>query len=338
MTQPKRHGSTDFYRYGFQGQEKDDEVKGEGNSLNYKYRMHDPRIGRFFAVDPLDHEYPWNSPYAFSENRVIDGIDLEGLEYYNKTARVGIALGTNEGVLNNYIRIDRQSNAVTRRAFERVMIDMKHGGENKMYDSYFMWLPNVNLFGDHGILAKGKIVNNKYIWTRDKKEKLVISKNLTKGQNVGYGIGAIVVLIVDEIQRVQRGDFLEDIRETRNHAKNLVKSVDITNKANQMGLIPERYSLTDIAQYILDSETKNNKDDPTYGEGIAKLGEYLYKHRDNLLNDELPTTEKGDVYGEHPLSEEIRNDVKEASNVDEFLKKTKNKKIYAPESLKLTED
>ena len=40
------------YRYGFQGQEKDDEVKGVGNSINYKYRMHDPRSGRFFAVDP----------------------------------------------------------------------------------------------------------------------------------------------------------------------------------------------------------------------------------------------------------------------------------------------
>jgi RHS repeat-associated protein len=68
------------YRYGFQGQEKDDEVKGEGNSVNYKYRMHDPRIGRFFAVDPLTNEYPHNSPYAFSENVVINAIELEGLE------------------------------------------------------------------------------------------------------------------------------------------------------------------------------------------------------------------------------------------------------------------
>ncbi len=80
MTQPKRHGSSDFYRYGFQGQEKDDEIKGEGNSLNYKYRMHDPKIGRFFAVDPLFKEYPHNSSYAFSENVVINAIELEGRE------------------------------------------------------------------------------------------------------------------------------------------------------------------------------------------------------------------------------------------------------------------
>jgi RHS repeat-associated protein len=68
------------YRYGFQNQEKDDELKGAGNSLNYTYRMHDPRVGRFFAVDPLASKYPWNSTYAFSENRVLDAIELEGLE------------------------------------------------------------------------------------------------------------------------------------------------------------------------------------------------------------------------------------------------------------------
>lgn len=78
------------YRYGFQGQEKDDEVKGKGNSVNYTYRMHDPRLGRFFAIDPLAYKYPHNSSYAFSENNVIHMIELEGLEkapskvhYYN---------------------------------------------------------------------------------------------------------------------------------------------------------------------------------------------------------------------------------------------------------------
>jgi len=78
---PNRYANTGDYRYGFQGQEMDDEVKGEGNSLNYTFRMHDPRMGRFFAVDPLFKKYPWNSSYAFSENRVIDGLELEGLEY-----------------------------------------------------------------------------------------------------------------------------------------------------------------------------------------------------------------------------------------------------------------
>jgi RHS repeat-associated protein len=69
------------YSFGFQGQEQDDEMHGStGTSINYKYRMHDARIGRFLSIDPLAEKYPHNSPYAFSENRVIDGIELEGLE------------------------------------------------------------------------------------------------------------------------------------------------------------------------------------------------------------------------------------------------------------------
>ncbi len=88
---PNRHYSTPAYRYGFQGQEKDDELKGEGNSLNYTFRMHDPRVGRFFAIDPMTRSYPWNSPYAFSENRVIDGIDLEGKEFTRALPPVGFS-------------------------------------------------------------------------------------------------------------------------------------------------------------------------------------------------------------------------------------------------------
>jgi hypothetical protein len=34
-------------RYLFQGQEMDDEVKGDGNSVNISFRMHDPRLGRW---------------------------------------------------------------------------------------------------------------------------------------------------------------------------------------------------------------------------------------------------------------------------------------------------
>lgn len=70
----------DAYRYGFQEQEKDDEIKGAGNSVNYKHRMEDPRLGRFFAVDPLVKKFPFWAPYAFSANMPIQFRELEGLE------------------------------------------------------------------------------------------------------------------------------------------------------------------------------------------------------------------------------------------------------------------
>ena len=100
MLLPNRNEAGNEYRYGFQGQENDDEIKGEGNSINYKYRMHDPRVGRFFAVDPLAAEYPWNSPYAFSENSTIAFFELEGLE---KVSMHGYSEEFSEGENNHFL-------------------------------------------------------------------------------------------------------------------------------------------------------------------------------------------------------------------------------------------
>ncbi len=60
-------------------------MKGSGNSINYTYRMHDPRLGRFFAVDPIDDKYPELTPYQFSSNRLVDYVELEGLEGVKET-------------------------------------------------------------------------------------------------------------------------------------------------------------------------------------------------------------------------------------------------------------
>jgi RHS repeat-associated protein len=68
------------YRYGFNGQEKDNEIKGVGNSVNYRHRMEDTRLCRFFAVDPIAKEYPELTTYQVSSLNPIENIELEGLE------------------------------------------------------------------------------------------------------------------------------------------------------------------------------------------------------------------------------------------------------------------
>ena len=76
----ERTGSAEGYRFGFQGQETDDEVYGSENAVSFKYRVHDARIGRFLSVDPLEGKFPTWGPYTFSGNRVIDAHEIEGLE------------------------------------------------------------------------------------------------------------------------------------------------------------------------------------------------------------------------------------------------------------------
>jgi RHS repeat-associated protein len=68
------------YRYGFNGKENDREW-GESLIQDYGMRLYNPALCRFLSVDPLYQSYPWNSTYAFAENRCIDGIDLDGGEF-----------------------------------------------------------------------------------------------------------------------------------------------------------------------------------------------------------------------------------------------------------------
>ena len=66
------------YRYGFNGKEEDDEVKGDGNQIAYENRIYDPRIGRWLSLDPLQKKYPSESHYAFVSNNPIIFSDVDG--------------------------------------------------------------------------------------------------------------------------------------------------------------------------------------------------------------------------------------------------------------------
>jgi RHS repeat-associated protein len=59
----------DFYRLGYQGSEKDDESKGVGNSYTTFFRQLDPRVGRWFSIDPKMSI--WESPYVSMGNNPL---------------------------------------------------------------------------------------------------------------------------------------------------------------------------------------------------------------------------------------------------------------------------
>jgi RHS repeat-associated protein len=66
------------YRYGFNGKENDNEVKGEGNQQDYGMRIYDPRLGKFLRVDPETQKLPQHSPYSYCFNNPILFIDPDG--------------------------------------------------------------------------------------------------------------------------------------------------------------------------------------------------------------------------------------------------------------------
>jgi RHS repeat-associated protein len=72
------NGNSTAQKKGFQDQMLDDELGLNWNT--FKYRNYDPSLARFHNIDPLADDYYYNSTYAFSENKVIQYSELEGLE------------------------------------------------------------------------------------------------------------------------------------------------------------------------------------------------------------------------------------------------------------------
>lgn len=66
------------YRFGFNGKENDNEVKGTGNQLDFGARIYDPRLGRWLSIDPLTGKTPDITPYGYVFNNPYSFIDPDG--------------------------------------------------------------------------------------------------------------------------------------------------------------------------------------------------------------------------------------------------------------------
>lgn len=68
--------------------DKDDELKGSGNSIDAGARMLDTRLGKWFSIDPAFAKYPSLSTYALTANNPIWFYEVDGrvIDVSNLTA------------------------------------------------------------------------------------------------------------------------------------------------------------------------------------------------------------------------------------------------------------
>jgi len=105
--------STRTYWYGFNGQEKDDEINGGGNAYTAMFWEYDSRTGRRWNVDPVK-KY-WQSTYCTFSNNPIIKIDPSGDDdYYDKK---GQYLGSDFSLTTNVRIIERKVFETAQRTF-----------------------------------------------------------------------------------------------------------------------------------------------------------------------------------------------------------------------------
>jgi hypothetical protein len=96
MLVPNRNGNTKEYRYGFNTQEKVNEISGEGNHNTAKFWEYDTRLGRRWNLDPVPKGFI--SGYATLSNNPIWRIDPYGDDdYFNSDGSYNKARSTKTG-------------------------------------------------------------------------------------------------------------------------------------------------------------------------------------------------------------------------------------------------
>lgn len=65
------------YRFGFNGYEREDDIAGTSNVIDFGMRIYDSRLGRFFSTDPI--VYPFWSPYQYDGNSPVSQKDVKGM-------------------------------------------------------------------------------------------------------------------------------------------------------------------------------------------------------------------------------------------------------------------
>jgi RHS repeat-associated protein len=58
--------------------EKEDEVKGSGNSYDFGARIYDARVGRFLSLDAFASKFASQSPFCFAGNTPLMALDVNG--------------------------------------------------------------------------------------------------------------------------------------------------------------------------------------------------------------------------------------------------------------------
>ena len=138
---PGRMENAVEYRFGFNGQEADDEIYGNGNSYTAEFWQYDARLGRRWNVDPKGR--PWESHYASFANNPIIMIDPGGdsTVFYRADGTILFAMTSTKNQPVLCVIPDDQLEAFSK-AKKDILKSKAYSSDNLLMENYLRTLGN----------------------------------------------------------------------------------------------------------------------------------------------------------------------------------------------------
>ena len=170
----RKYSSTNGYRYGFNGKEKDNEDYGEGNAYDFEARIYDPRLGRWMSVDPLQQRFAGLSPYNYCYNSPLKFVDPDGklgivvdIMYNEKTkgytilkitikAEVAWNPKTSQGMMEHYSDYIQINKYTPRKDFPTPALDVDFTYSTERTTTFFRMDGYANSKANYGVYENYK--------------------------------------------------------------------------------------------------------------------------------------------------------------------------------------
>jgi RHS repeat-associated protein len=270
----ERTWSSSSYRFGFNGMEKDDEVKGDGNSMDFGARIYDSRLGKWMSIDPLWKMFQSHSPFNFAINSPILFLDPDGRkikpasDYSNEKVRTTlISVFKNEHIVYSIFNLNDNKDfkdydgKVLRPNGNFGIIEIGNPDFDNLTSKAFK--KQLKKLGKaNGVKFKGKDVKLAFAWYKKVADNKTYEILVTKGDNI--------------IQNTEyaRSMGLDGETTLKAESEDLVKVLQDFSGIQKKNVLKDEYG----------EELKNDDGTPQYNSEAIKKG------REDYLNTETGGT------------------------------------------------
>ena len=252
------------------------------------------RLGRFFAVDPLARQYPHNSPYAFSENVVINAIELEGREMsfsYNSVNVENISNNKSKVQISYDVDIHIKVLNITKDKSKITGIDKLASGVQKRMNSTFgnmagnaIFTPTHDLSGNP--LTKDNLL--KQVNVNATQRKFNITMEVVDDISEISGDDYVLILTDKQLNKTRKYDSSVHVPAYASQANGQAMIVNMKEFGIKKSVVGNEYSFSGT------TGTMVNVINHEFGHLLGLLDKYKDTKDGYILPDEFKTNVMGD--------------------------------------------